>query len=173
MHKKSKLLMAIAGAGLIGALTGCSSQEAQVAPSVPLENAAPSTSQQTSSSSVQDRMDLIKPIEDVQNEIANISKENNTAGSIPADGSENDTTNYKGNGSTEPTPDNDSTVELIALADTEEQAKAIADMYGITLKSFSYGVAVYTTNKDPHTVIQSGIDNGYPTLSLNHKLQYY
>ena len=58
---------------------------------------------------------------------------------------------------------------LIATVATEEEAKEIADLYGITLVSFEYGVAVYQTEEDPTKVITRGQENDYPQLSLNLK----
>lgn len=58
---------------------------------------------------------------------------------------------------------------LMATVTTEEEAKEIADLYGITLVSFEYGVAVYQTEEDPMKVITRGQENDYPQLSLNMK----
>ena len=58
--------------------------------------------------------------------------------------------------------------ELICLADTEEDARNIASLYGITLYSYNCGVAVFKTNEDPVSVIKRGKANGYPDLELNH-----
>lgn len=55
--------------------------------------------------------------------------------------------------------------QLTALADTLEEAQEIADLYGIELDSYSYGVAVYHTDKDISELIQLGLDNDYPTLA--------
>ena len=57
--------------------------------------------------------------------------------------------------------------QLTALADTLEEAQKIADLYGIELDSYSYGVAVYHTDKDISELIQLGLDNDYPTLAPN------
>lgn len=64
-------------------------------------------------------------------------------------------------------------VELIALADTEEQALEIAELYQIELLSFSEGVAVYTTDQDPQELIALGQEKGYPLLSINQTLQLH
>lgn len=63
--------------------------------------------------------------------------------------------------------------ELIAVAENEEQAQEIADLYQIELLSFSDRVAVYTTDKDPHELIALGKQNGYPLLSISYTLQLY
>lgn len=61
-------------------------------------------------------------------------------------------------------------VSMIALADTKEEAKKIAELYGIELVNFSYGVAEYETTKDPQELIALGEKNNYPTLSTNNTL---
>lgn len=61
-------------------------------------------------------------------------------------------------------------VSMIALADTKEEAKKIAELYGIELVNFSYGVAEYETTKDPQELIALGEKNNYPTLSINNTL---
>ena len=61
-------------------------------------------------------------------------------------------------------------VSMIALADTKEESKKIAELYGIELVNFSYGVAEYETTKDPQELIALGEKNNYPTLSTNNTL---
>ncbi|MBD5508139.1 MAG: hypothetical protein HDR05_08865 [Lachnospiraceae bacterium] len=61
--------------------------------------------------------------------------------------------------------ENSGSPQLTALADTLEDAQEIADLYGIELVSYSYGVAVYHTDKDISELIQLGLDNDYPTLA--------
>lgn len=61
-------------------------------------------------------------------------------------------------------------VSMIALADTKEEAKKIAELYGIELVNFSYGVAEYETTKEPQELIALGEKNNYPTLSTNNTL---
>ena len=61
------------------------------------------------------------------------------------------------------------TTSLTALADDLEEAEEIADLYGIELDSYSYGVAVYVTDKDVQELISMGEENDYPTLAPNHK----
>ncbi len=57
--------------------------------------------------------------------------------------------------------------QLMALADTEEQAKEIAAQYGIEFVSFENGLALYHTEEDPFEVITRGQENGYPQISVN------
>jgi hypothetical protein len=56
--------------------------------------------------------------------------------------------------------------ELLCLCDTEEDAEEIADMYGIELVKFSYGVATFHA-ENPKEVISLGQEKGYPALELN------
>lgn len=69
--------------------------------------------------------------------------------------------------------DDTSTNELIALADTREEAEEIAKLYGIELSTYSYGVATYTTDKNVTELMQLGEEKGYPELSLNHKQELF
>ena len=57
--------------------------------------------------------------------------------------------------------------ELIALAEDQAEAEKTAKLYGIELISFSDGIAVYTTDKDPQELMELGDNNGYPTLTVN------
>lgn len=61
----------------------------------------------------------------------------------------------------------DGYTELIALADSEEAAKEIAELYGIELKRHENGVAVFVTKENPADVIKRGEENGWPTVSVN------
>lgn len=77
----------------------------------------------------------------------------------------------------EPTPstDSDSNVlsQLTALADTQEEAQEIADLYGIELKSYSYGVATYTTDKNLREIFDLGLENNYPELTPDFENQLH
>jgi len=59
--------------------------------------------------------------------------------------------------------------ELTAFVEDEAAAKTLAELYGITLVSFSNRVAVYHTEEDPKTVIARGEKNGWPELAINRK----
>ncbi len=67
-------------------------------------------------------------------------------------------------------------LELIALAEDQEEAEKIASLYGIALSSFSDGVAVFTTDKDLNELKELEDINGYPTLTVNsnsHQLKEF
>ena len=65
--------------------------------------------------------------------------------------------------------ESDGSTKLTALVDDLEEAEEIADLYGIELDSYSYGVAVYVTDRDVQELISLGEENDYPTLAPNHK----
>lgn len=58
---------------------------------------------------------------------------------------------------------------LLTMADSREEAEALAQQYGIELVAYESGVATFFTEEDPNAVIQRGIQNGWPELSLNRK----
>lgn len=60
--------------------------------------------------------------------------------------------------------------QLYAVIASQEEAEAIAEQYGITLVRCGAHVAVFYTEEDPEAVIQRGLDNGWPELSLNDVL---
>ena len=57
--------------------------------------------------------------------------------------------------------------ELLMLADSRGEAERVATLYGIELVEYSYGVATFHTEENPQTVINRGIENGWPRLDLN------
>ena len=61
--------------------------------------------------------------------------------------------------------------ELLCLADSLDEAENTAEIYGIELVRFGNGIAVFHTDENPGDVIQRGIENGWPQLSLNN-IQY-
>ena len=61
--------------------------------------------------------------------------------------------------------------ELLALVNDEQEAKKIAEIYGIELVRFRNGVATFHTEENPVDVINRGKENGWPLLELNHKKQ--
>ena len=56
---------------------------------------------------------------------------------------------------------------LICSAESEEEAKQIAEQYGIRLVEYAYGVASFHTEEDPTEVIRRGLEAGWTELSLN------
>lgn len=56
---------------------------------------------------------------------------------------------------------------LMSEAETEEEARKIAEQYGIEFISFENGFALYHTEDDPFEVIARGQENGFPQLSIN------
>ena len=63
--------------------------------------------------------------------------------------------------------------ELFGAAGSEEEAKKIAELYGIELVSFSQGIATFHTEEDPSTVVKRGKDNGWPLIEVNRLNQAY
>ena len=119
----------------------------------------------------------IRPVESFQQDRPSDEKENNEPGEnkiIRIDPKILELENHRtDNSETEGDEPENRTVELIALADTEEQAQEIASLYQIELLSFSNGVAVYATDQEPSALIALGQQNGYPVLSVNKKLELY
>ena len=58
--------------------------------------------------------------------------------------------------------------ELMAIVSSAEEAREIAELYGIELVEEQYGIAVFHTDEDPSSVVQRGIDNGWPAIGINH-----
>lgn len=63
--------------------------------------------------------------------------------------------------------------ELLCLVETKEEAQKIADLYGIELVDFGYGLATFHTDRDPEEVISEGLEKGYPELSINGTSKLY
>ena len=63
--------------------------------------------------------------------------------------------------------------ELLCTTDTRESAEDIARQYGITLQSWSDGLAVFYTERDVQEVIEEGKRNGWPLLHLNMIYQLF
>ena len=57
--------------------------------------------------------------------------------------------------------------ELVGLFDSKKEAREAAELYGIELESYEYGVAVFICEGDPEALIEEGKKNGWPELSLN------
>ena len=69
--------------------------------------------------------------------------------------------------------DGSAAIELTALADTREAAEKIAELYGIELSSYSYGVATYTTEKSLKELMNLGLENNYPELTPNYEQELF
>ena len=63
--------------------------------------------------------------------------------------------------------------QLKGRAADADAAQEIAQLYGITLVDFGYGIALYYTEEDPKAVIARGEENGWPALSMNYTRQPY
>lgn len=61
-----------------------------------------------------------------------------------------------------------SDMELMCLADTQEEAEEIAQAYGIELVSFDLGVAVFKSDIPYSELITYGEENDLKRLSINH-----
>ena len=152
--KKWKFIMAAIGAGLLGGvLTSCGTEDEEIHPVESFQQSRPSD--ETGNNEPGDNGIVIIDPQIFQSE-------NNEPESNKTENSDIDS-NKPGN----------RTVELVALADTEEQAVEIASLYQIELLSFSNGVAVYATDQDPSALIALGQQNGYPVLSVNEKLELH
>ena len=57
--------------------------------------------------------------------------------------------------------------QLMASAETREDAEALAELYGITLVEYRNRLALFYTDEDPREVIRRGTENGWQELSLN------
>ena len=56
---------------------------------------------------------------------------------------------------------------MVALAESEEEAKQIAELYGIKFVDYAYGVATFETSENPQEVIKRGEKNHYTSISVN------
>ena len=54
--------------------------------------------------------------------------------------------------------------QLMCEAETEEEARELAQLYGIVLVRFHNGLAVFYTEEDPAAVIERGRVQGWPEL---------
>ena len=63
--------------------------------------------------------------------------------------------------------------ELIGGFDTEEQAKECAGLYGIELRSFNNGVAVFKAGGNIEELIALGRVNGWPALEPNYIMKAF
>ena len=63
--------------------------------------------------------------------------------------------------------------QLMAMAQSLEEAQTLAELYGIELVDFSYQIALFRTQENPREVIRRGQQNGWPELSINYTAQAF
>ncbi|MBR1456020.1 MAG: hypothetical protein IJ594_02515, partial [Oscillospiraceae bacterium] len=63
--------------------------------------------------------------------------------------------------------------ELFTLADSEEEAQQLAELYGIELVEFGNGVATFHTEEPPAEVVARGQANGWPLIEVNYLNQLH
>jgi len=56
---------------------------------------------------------------------------------------------------------------LIAIVENEEQAREIAELYGIELISVEDGLAIFHTDLDIMALIELGLENDWPPVQPN------
>ena len=64
-------------------------------------------------------------------------------------------------------------LELVGLVKTEEEAKELAEAYGIEYKNCSYGIAEFTTDKSYEEIVEIGKQKGLKELSVNMEMKTY
>lgn len=60
--------------------------------------------------------------------------------------------------------ENQSGGRLVCAAETVEEARQIAQLYGIEFVDLQYGLACFSTEEDPNAVIERGKAQGWPEL---------
>ena len=65
--------------------------------------------------------------------------------------------------------DGERVVQLSAPAESEEEAKEIADMYGITYIGYYRGYGQYETSEDVNVLKEYGKENNLPDLEVVYK----
>ena len=63
--------------------------------------------------------------------------------------------------------------QLMGFAESQEDAEALAELYGIELVDFGYQIALFRTQENPREVIRRGRENGWPELSINHTMRAF
>lgn len=97
------------------------------------------------------------------------------------DGITDDTTDSAGDTVSEKDMDKDErpgddtgvTNRLMALVDSEDEARELAGLYDIEFLNYSYGVAVFSTVEDPEAVINRGVQNGWKLLERDEELELW
>lgn len=67
----------------------------------------------------------------------------------------------------------DEDAQLLCQVQSQEEADAVAELYGIELVSYYHGLATYRTEENPREVILRGETQGWPELSLNQIMKPY
>lgn len=62
---------------------------------------------------------------------------------------------------------------LTAWASSQEEARSIAESYGIQLCSYAANIATFHTDDDPHQVVRRGREQGLPELSVNGQAELF
>lgn len=65
--------------------------------------------------------------------------------------------------------DSEQIVQLSAPADSEEEAKEIAEMYGITYIGYYRGYGQYETSEDVNALKEYGLEKNLPDLEVLYK----
>ena len=94
-------------------------------------------------------------------------------GDVPAKGTKLDGDGGRSGNTDRPVAGSFVPNELVGLFENEDEAKRCAELYGIELKSFNYGVAVFKAEGNLKDIIAEGERNGWPALSLNHRYQAF
>ena len=132
------------------------------------------TGKTAGSQSVQDVEDPVKPSrEDILADLQGKPEENMKEQPVDKSGQLPRSQSGIGEKTGEEMKEDRKSVELIKLADSQEEAEKIAKTYGIELVEFSFGVAGFHTDEDPEEVISRGKENGWPELSRNSKRYLY
>lgn len=61
-------------------------------------------------------------------------------------------------------------LNVFCLCDSEEEAHAIADGYGIEFETYLYGVATFNSAKDMETLEKIAKEKDLPLLEINHEV---
>ena len=64
---------------------------------------------------------------------------------------------------------NSEKLQLTCLVDSQQEAKEIAEAYGIEFIRFDYGVAEFQSDKSYDELTEYGKKNGLKQLSINHE----
>lgn len=74
---------------------------------------------------------------------------------------------------TQSTQTQPSGTQLMGPAESLEEARELAEQYGVELLRWGYGLAVYYTEESPAEVIRRAEAAGLPELSINHSHELF